>query len=206
MFNGTYERTCLVREKDDTFIPFNTDEIICINPSSFQDFVKIVDKKKNTMNILIDSRLEYIILLAFIRYKLELLIYDSYKLTVYSIIEYFSSTMYIESTEISLNDVEKYCVGKLIVNYAFSHLKIRWNKDIALTAIHERNLYNIRHDIVYMILRMIDVKEYVKVNKEKISLFTELFNKIERFEDIKALNTINENEFYSILCILLDNR
>ena len=203
MFNGTYEKVCLVREKDDTFIPFKVDEIVCINPRSIADFIEIMKREEN---VLIDSRLEYIILLGFLKYELELLIYDSYTQNVYSIIEYFSSTMYIESTEISLNDIKKYCIGKLIVNYAFPHLKIRWNKDVVLSTIHERNLFNAKYDIVYTILRIMEPKEFIKIKPELIEKFNELFETISSVKDIKPLAEINENEFYSILCVIIDNR
>ena len=203
MFNGTFEKTCLIREKDDTFIPFETEEVICINPRSIKDFISIVEQHKN---IIIDSRLEYIILFAFLKYGLELLIYDSYKLGVYSIIEYFANTMYIESTEISLNDIRKYCIGKLLVDYAFPHLKIRWNKDIAIMAIHEKTLYNIKYDVVYMILRMMKPREYIKIYSDKIERFYEIFDTILKTEDIKPATDITENELYSIMCLLIDKK
>ena len=203
MFNGTYEKTCLIREKDDTFIPFETEEIICINPKSIKNFIDIVEQHKN---IIIDGRLEYIILFGFLKYGLDLLIYDSYKLGVYSIIEYFASTMYIESTEISLNDIKKYCIGKLLIDYAFPHLKIRWNKDVAIMAIHERTLYNIKYDVVYMILRMMKPREYVKITSDKIERFYEIFDMILNIKDIEPATDINENELYSILCLIIDKK
>ena len=203
MFNGTYSKTCLVREKDDTFIPFNVDEVICINPRSIKDFMSIMEKKEN---VLVDSRLEYILLFAFLKYGLELLIYDSYNQNVYSIIEYFSTIMYIESTEISLLNIKKYCIGKLIVNYGFPNLKIRWIKDAAISAMHEKNLYSMKYDITYMILCVMGIKDYVKVSMDKVEKFNQLYKDILDIKDIAPIDDINENEFYSILCLIIDNR
>ena len=102
MFNGTHFKTCLIRETDDTFIHFDVDEIVCINSNDIEKFVELYENRKNDWNIIIDSRMEFIILMSFIKYGLDLLIYDSHKLLTYSIVEYFSSIMYVESTEMSL--------------------------------------------------------------------------------------------------------
>ena len=162
-----------------------------------------MEKKEN---VLVDSRLEYILLFAFLKYGLELLIYDSYNQNVYSIIEYFSTIMYIESTEISLLNIKKYCIGKLIVNYGFPNLKIRWIKDAAISAMHEKNLYSMKYDITYMILCVMGIKDYVKVSMDKVEKFNQLYKDILDIKDIAPIDDINENEFYSILCLIIDNR
>lgn len=206
MFNGTFEKSCLIREIDDTFIPFNVFETILINPRSFMEFESIVSSRKNNMNIIIDSRLEYIILTAFLKYELELLIYDPYKLTVHSIIEYFASSVYIEPTELSIDEIKKYCIGKIIMTYAFGHLKIRWDKNKAISSIRENKLFNIKHDVVHMLLQMTPIENFIKPAKAKINNTYALFDDIMSGIDVKELTDINSSEFYSILCILIDGK
>lgn len=205
MFNGTYFKTCLIRETDDTFIAFDVDEIICIDPCDIEAFIKLYESRKHEWNIIIDSRMEFIILMAFIKYGLELFIYDSHKLLSYSIIEYFSSIMYVESTEMSLEELKMFSIGKLIITYVVPHLKIRWNKDVELEAIHQKKTLNVKYNVMFTLMYLMSVKSFVKVSPEKLDAFNEAYDNIVSSKNIKPLTKINENEFYSILCLMVGN-
>lgn len=204
MFNGLYKESCIVRESNDTFIPFNDYHVKIINPLSFSEYVSVYETCKDKENIVIDSRLEYIILMAFIKYELNILIYDSYRLLVCGPIEYFSSAMYVEATDLSLSDIQKYCIGKIILNYAFAHLRIRWNKDIALSTIRKNNLHNTRYEIAYMLIMMMNTNDAIKIDRSKIKAVYELYDDILSGNDIKCLKNITVPELYSILYIIIE--
>ena len=205
MFNGTYSKTCLIREKDDTFIHFEIDEIICVDPLDIESLVKLYESRKNEWNIILDSRLEFLILMSFIKYGLDILVYDSHKLLTYSILDYFSTYMYIEPTEISLEEMKIYCIGKLMVSYALPALKIRWNKDIELEAIHKKKTLNTKYNVMYMLIHIVNVKNFVVVTKDKIKVVDDIYDRIISSKNITPITSLNEDEFYSILCLMIDN-
>ena len=205
MFNGTHFKTCLIRETDDTFIHFDVDEIVCINSNDIEKFVELYENRKNDWNIIIDSRMEFIILMSFIKYGLDLLIYDSHKLLTYSIVEYFSSIMYVESTEMSLEELKIFCIGKIIITYVVPHLKIRWNKDVELEVIHQKRSLNMKYNVMFMLMHIMNVKNFIKVSTEKMQVFEDAYDCIVSTKAIKPLTKINENEFYSILCLMIGN-
>lgn len=204
MFNGLHKYSCIVRESNDTFIPFNDHHVEVINAMSFGEYMSVYEKYKDKENVIIDSRLEYIILMAFIKYKLNLLIYDPYRLIVCGPIEYFSTAMYVEATDLMISEIEKYCIGKLILNYAFSHLRIRWNKDIAISAMRKNNLHNIRYEIAYMIIMMMNTADAIKIDRDKIKAVYKLYDDIMNGIDIKCLKNITAPELYSILYIIIE--
>ena len=205
MFNGTHLKTCLIREKDDTFIHFNVDEIICVKPLDIESFIDLYESRKDEWNIILDNRLEYLILMSFIKYGLDVIVYDTHKLFSYPVIEYFSTSMYIESTEISLEEMKIYCIGKIMITYGLPNLKIRWNKDIELEAIHKKRTLNMKYNVMFMLIHIVNVKNFVVIDKNRIRLIDNLYNQIINCKNITPITNISEDELYSILCLMIDN-
>ena len=202
IFNGARKRTCLVREKDDTFIPFDVDELVCINPLSIEEF-KRATEGKDDINIIIDNRLTYIVLMSFIHDGLNVLVYDPYKLIVSNIIEYFTTNMYIEAAAMSIEELRLYAIAMLVIKFGVPHLRIRWASEEVIRAIHKRKNLAEHWGVACALLSICGVHKFVQTDANELLTF---INNVEEYKDAHSLNTsITHDKFYSMLCMIIES-
>lgn len=202
-FNGARPNTCLVREKDDTFIPFKVDKLVCINPLSIEEFKRATKDKEDMFNIIIDNRLTYIILMSFLHNGLDVLIYDPYKLTVSSIIEYFTTTMYVEAAAMSIEELRLYSIAMLVIKYGVPHLRIRWASEEVIRAIQKRKNPAEHWGAACALLSICGVHKFVQTDANELLTF---IKNAEEYKDVKRMTeTTTYDKFYSMLCMIIES-
>lgn len=170
--NGTFTSTILIREKDDTFIKFDIENIIIIKENDVDKFFNIYEENRENKNILIDMRMELIIMLAILKYENDILIYDPNKLKVSTIYNYFNEYLFINSSELSLANIKKILYVKIILDYCFSSMQILWNIRQAIEFTKKSN------NIAYVLINCIGAQAEKKCDINNIRKITQLINNI----------------------------
>lgn len=197
--NGTFEKTLIIApDTEPIYYPFQDYKLIKLK--TIVDGVDIMEKYMNKINILIDSRLKNLVLICFLNYGDETLIYNVHNNNITVASEYInSSTMFnLNNNIIHTVNGEKLIYLYLFCNYVVD-FNLQWSINKAINSLNKNN-------IVELILNYIGVHEIIKTDSENQN---EYMNEIENIVKNKFKKPINKsvkniNSLYTLLLILID--
>lgn len=140
--NGLYDKTVLIRENNDTFVFFDC-EILIIDPSDLQSLWEYYNEYIHKANIVIDSRLCYLIFYAIIKYGDNILIYDPYVIKIKTVYNFCSDYFKIQNNELNIYQYSILLIVKLIISFFMSSLDIKWNVNDVIKQIKSHHNYEI---------------------------------------------------------------
>lgn len=177
--NGTFRDTILFRETDDTFISF-PHTVITIPPTNLTFFWKQYESYKNTHNILIDSRLQILIMYAALAYADELLVYNSYKMKIVNIYDYCSDLFKISASELNITQIQELFIIKLFISYYLQKCDIGWRINQVISNLKELHRYQTTElqnkTIIDILMNYIKCPSIESFNKNNVSIMFKLIN------------------------------
>lgn len=192
--NGSFLKTVIFRNADDTFISFDY-ECIILSPTNLTSFWNAYEKYKHTHNILIDSRLQIIIMYAALAYADEILIYNSYTTRIMNLFDYCSDIFKISAFELNIRQIQELFIMKMVISYYLHDCSIQWQVNQIINNLKELHKYDANEigkksiiDIMMNYIKCINVNELNKQNV--IDLYT-LFHK---YFDINVFRYGNKNK------------
>lgn len=207
MFNGLHEKTLLVRHEDDTFVHFEVDKVVLISGESVSDYYDIYEQYKDDYNVLIDSRLVYIILLAFIKYELELLIFDSYRNIVYNGLNFFSLITPISKVSLTIEEWKIFCAVKVLIDYFANDLAIKWNNEDVADDILKTNTKSTKYQVCSAMIVGISNQNKVQVDNSVMLKFNKNIDLVLDGEDyIENIDVPSLDVFYSIILSVIQTQ
>ncbi len=198
--NGSYKETIYFREKDDTYCSIPDTRIILINPLKISSFFELYDTYKNEYNIVIDSRLEWIIIYGILRYETNILIYNILSNTVINIFSWCRLKMSIMNCEINVSFTKKILLLYLFVNYYLKDCRIHWNSNDAINAIKQSGDNNNYITLDYIII-YINNNESSKLKIEMTDLSKSIAS-IFMFNNLSEIQSIGKYKISDIQNIL----
>lgn len=138
--NGSFRKTKVFRDVDDTFITFDY-EFVHISPTNLSQFWRMYEKYKNTFNIIIDSRLQLLIMYATLAYADELLVYNTYTTRVVNLYTYCSDLFKIAASELNIQQIQELFLMKMIISYYLQSCSIQWQVNQIISNIKELHKY-----------------------------------------------------------------
>ena len=200
MFNGLHEKTLLVRHEDDTFVHFEVDKVMLISGESVNDFYDIYEQYKDDYNVLIDSRLVYVILLSFIKYELELLIFDPYRNTVYNGLNFLSLITPINKVSLIIEEWKIFCAVKVFIDYFANDLAIKWDNENVAADILKTDTKNTKYQVCSAIIVGISNQNKLPVDDSVIMKFNKNIDLVLDGEDYtEDIEIPSLDMFYSIV-------
>ena len=215
--NGSFKDTYIIREIDETFIPFEHTTVIVNNLSELWNFY---ESHKNESNILIDSRMVNYIAYATIKYGEDLLIYDAYTGKIKSIYFFCSDHFHIQTNELTINQIKQLFFMHLLILVYTKQLNINWNINNLIKCI-KSNDYNIHFEkdpnvnIFDMIINYIKIQSHTDVNTSNVMKILNYFDSSfsrkayvsESSPELKEwdLTNISGYEFFVAITILKNN-
>lgn len=124
--NGLYVQSIMIRERDDTFIPFKC-KVEIVQHNELQSFWILFEKYISEYNIIIDSRMNLIIPYAIIRYNDNVLIYDVQTTKIITIYDYCNTYFKTNIDELNMSQIKEIFIIKLLLTYYLYYLDIPWN-------------------------------------------------------------------------------
>lgn len=209
--NGTFLNTILIREVDDTYIPFQTNVKIVRNLTELNT---IIECYCLTNNILIESRLLTYISYLTVFYGDELLIYNVNTLSVQTIYEFYAHNFGVQSNELTLTQIKQLFMTYLVTSIFLKDLRLTWNINNVIQSI-KINIIGKRNDIIKS--ETLDVLiNYYKIPKPgKLSLYNvihlcKLFHSTfsKGIDNLQpwSLEGFTMNELYASLMLLKANQ
>lgn len=197
--NGTFEKTLIIApDTEPIYYPFQDYKLIKLK--NVVDGVNIIEKYMNKINILIDSRLKNLVLICFLNYGDETLIYNVHNNNITVASEYINSSAMFNLNNNIIHTVngEKLIYLYLFCNYVVD-FNLQWSINKAINSLNKNN-------IVELILNYIGVHEIIKTDSENQN---EYINEIENIVKNKFKKPINKsikniNSLYTLLLILID--
>ena len=191
MFNGLHEKTLLVRHED---------KVVLISGESVSDFYDIYEQYKDDYNVLVDSRLVYVILLAFIKYELELLIFDPYRNTVYNGLNFFSLITPINKVSLTIKEWKIFCAVKVFIDYFANDLAIKWHNEDVAADILKTDMKSTTYQVCSAIIVGISNQNRLPVDDSVIVKFNKNISLVLDGEDYtEDINVSSLDVFYSIV-------
>ena len=126
IINGLLSKSILIRSKDDTFLTFDC-TVIIIDEYDLSTFWKCINEHKQDHNIILDSRLTWLILYSILKYENDMLIYNVYNSRIITIYRYFSELSGITINELSMYRIKQITILKLLLSHFLYNFDISWN-------------------------------------------------------------------------------
>jgi len=140
--NGTFNKTLIFREFDDTFIPLNQNDvaIVTIAYTNTSDFFKIYDDHKSYTNIIIDSRLILHIMKAVVKYGDDILVYNAYSGIFKTVYGFYSELFRIQLSELTINNIKQISAAYILFQHVLKSVPgIDWNINTLIKHIRQSN-------------------------------------------------------------------
>lgn len=177
--NGSFRNTKVFREVDDTFIPFSH-ETILISSTNLTQFWIAYEKYKNNFNIVIDSRLQLIIMYATLAYADELLVYNTYTTHIVNLYEYCSDLCKIVASELNIRQIQELFMMKMIISYFLYDCSIPWQVNQLIANIKELHKYHAsgitNKSIIDIMINYIKCSSIEQFNRNNVLKLYELFH------------------------------
>jgi len=193
MLNGTFERTIVLRNENDTVVNIKHDKVICIDRNDVKEFFKLYDSIKDEYNVVLDLRLSPLIWYFIVYHGHDILIYDSNKGKILTLYSYLPQYFFISSFELPLKKIQIFFKIKIILSYYFDHLNICWNTHKTVEELKKYTQHNHRI-FIDTLLNIIGIKEKSEIKQKNI-------NKI-----INLLCTAFSDEFRYNKDVIIDDR
>lgn len=178
--NGSFLETIIFREKDDTFISFECN-VVLISPFNLTQFWNLYELYKNTYNILIDSRLQIIIMYAALAYADEILIYNSFTTRIMNLFDYCSDLFKISAFELNIRQIQELFIMKMIISFYLRDCNIQWQVNQIISNLKELHRYEVnevnKKSIIDIMMNYIKCVSIDEVNKQNVTKLYQLFGK-----------------------------
>lgn len=139
-FNGTFKDTVVFRENDDTFITFpHTLELI--SPVNLSQFWSAYEKYKHTHNIVIDSRMQLLIMYSALAYADELIVYNPYTTKIVNLYDFCSDLFKISAAELNIRQIQELFIMKMVISYFLYDNGISWQVNQIISNLKELHKY-----------------------------------------------------------------
>ena len=126
--NGAYKNTIIVREVDDTYIFIPNTTTAMINRKDFYSYEELIEQH-TSCNIVIDSRLNTLIIYSILRYGDNTLIYNMVDRTVKNIYAFLSTYYKTPIEKLSLQIIKIWALTTFIDSYClYNSLNIKPNE------------------------------------------------------------------------------
>jgi len=225
--NGTFKKTIIVREVNDTVINVKHDKVVIVrdvieffglltstsdcssskmksedeSPSFFSKSGLSIDGH----NVIVDSRLSVLIWYLIVYYGDEVLIYDPHKNGVLTLYKYLLQYFFIPSSELSTKKIKLFFMIKIILSHYFEHLDIHWNVNKVVAEL--RNSYDTfdHRILINVLLNTVGIKNKETVNEKNVN---ETIQKLMTIKDKPiarhVLKEVNNYELYIALITIRD--
>lgn len=171
--NGLFKDTIVLREIDDTFINIEGNKVRKVNPFNVKMFLNNYNKLSKNTNILIDYRLDILIIYGFLNFDYDILIFDPYNCCVISIYQWFLNKFSTPYGIVSSNIFKKLSYIYLFISYLIAIPDIQWNSFIALENVKNSTSNFLTMDVFIKYIG----NQYGKSNEDNIkSLYKEIVN------------------------------
>lgn len=215
--NGTFKKTIIVREVNDTVINVKHDKVVIVrdvieffglltstfdcSPSFFSKSGLSIDGH----NVIVDSRLSVLIWYLIVYYGDEVLIYDPHKNGVLTLYKYLLQYFFIPSSELSTKKIKLFFMIKIILSHYFEHLDIHWNVNKVVAEL--RNSYDTfdHRILINVLLNTVGIKNKETINEKNVN---ETIQKLMTIKDKPiarhVLKEVNNYELYIALITIRD--
>lgn len=139
--NGSFAKTVIFREIDDTYIGF-PHQTILISSTNLTKFWFYYEKYKVDHNIVLDSRLQLLIMYATIAYADELIVYNAFTTRVVSLYDYCSDLFKITASELNIRQIQELFIMKMIISYYLYDQNIPWQVNQIMNNLKELHTYS----------------------------------------------------------------
>lgn len=177
--NGSFNDTIILREHDDTFITFRHKTVL-ISSTNLTRFWKVYETYKSTHNIVIDSRLQLLIMYATMAYADELLVYNTYKPSIVNLYDYCSDLFKIAASELNIRQIQELFIMKMIISYYLSEISIPWQVNQIMNNLKELHRYCAsgitKKSILDIMINYIRCRSVDQFDRNHVSSLYELFH------------------------------
>lgn len=177
--NGSFTNTIVLRECDDTFITFRHKTVL-ISSTNLTKFWKVYETYKSTHNIVIDSRLQLLIMYATMAYADELLVYNAYKPKIINLYDYCSDLFKIAASELNIRQIQELFIMKMIISYYLSACGIPWQVNQIMNNLKELHRYCAngitKKSILDIMINYIRCRSVESFDRSHVSTLYELFH------------------------------
>lgn len=139
--NGSFAKTVIFREVDDTYIGF-PHKTVLISSTNLTKFWNEYEKHKNEYNIVLDSRLQLLIMYATIAYADELIVYNTFTTKVVNLYDYCSDLFKITASELNIRQIQELFIMKMIISYYLVEQGIPWQVNQIMNNLKELHTYS----------------------------------------------------------------
>lgn len=178
--NGSFKNNVVLRDHDDTFIMFPHQTII-ISPVNLSNFWSTYEQLKTSVNVIIDSRLELIVMYAALAYADELIVYNSYTTKIMNLYDYCSDKFKIPAHELNIRQIQELFIMKMVISYYLHDCSIAWQVNPIITNLKGLHQYNVsgisKKSIIDIMMNYIKCGSIDRVNKAHVTLLYQLFHK-----------------------------
>lgn len=185
--NGSFPKTVLFRENDDTYVPFEHTTVL-ISPVNLTQFWEIYESYKHNYNIILDSRLQILIMYATLAYSDELIVYNSYTLKVINLYDYCSEMFKISAAELNIRQIQELFIMKMVISYFLYDCEIVWQVNQIISNLKDLHNYSIginRRTIIDIMMNYIRCSSIDSVNRSHVIKLYGLFYKFFSHEAFK---------------------
>lgn len=207
LINQLHDRTLILTCKSFTEIYYPIQNSVTVNIENelnFPGVKKLILKFHDKFNIIIDSRLEYIIITTELHFPGYTLIYNISNHKVCKFVVYFTPKLSLNLSFLYLrtNDGRKLIDLFVFINYVCKNLSIVWNVDSAI------QIASISNNIVELVLNYIKIHRFELIDDgEKNKLMSSFIQVItNKFEDIRSPIFENIDKLFTILMILNNSK
>lgn len=172
--NGLFNNTIILREIDDTYVSINNAIYKKVNPFNIKMFMKLYNKYSSEYNILLDYRLDILIIYGFFNFEYDILVYDPYNSIVLNVYQWFLNKFSIPCGIVSTSVIKKISYIYIIFSILISIHDIPWNVSNIIEII--KNDSNTNFLTMDVFIKYIG-NQYGKSNEDNIkSLYKEIVN------------------------------
>lgn len=139
--NGSFAQTVIFREADDTYIGF-PHQTVTISPVNLTKFWFYYEKYKTDYNIVLDSRLQLLIMYTTIAYADELIVYNAYTAKVVNLYDYCSELFKIAASELNIRQIQELFIMKMVISYYLYDQGIPWQVNQIINNLKELHTYS----------------------------------------------------------------
>lgn len=178
--NGSFKNTIVFREVDDTFISF-PHTTVKVSSTNLTQFWKAYEQYKNDNNIILDSRLQLIIMYATLAYADELLVFNSFTTKVVNLYDYCSDLFKIAASELNIRQIQELFIMKMVISFYLADKSIPWQVNQILNNLKELHTYTVngitKKSIIDIMVNYIKCGSVDKFDRNRINNLFEQFHK-----------------------------
>ena len=195
--NGTHAKSILLRQIDDTYIFIKECEIITLSPTDFTKAHRIIREHGRENNVYIDSRMEYIILIAAYKYGDVILIYDYRIREIITLYEYLTSRYTLPPSCLTSEFIKSFAVCILFLHvFLCENIKVNLSNMIRVLRKQKNKGYFTTSILIDIIGKSWKKRDSSVSYHREIANF---FNSLANFSDIIPLKNFYREDILETL-------